>query len=231
MRFFTFVILMLFFTGCGNTISELNSLSSSSDVEHSAWPKLVDTPVAPDGVLLPETGVQATQRLKNRTVAVQARSARAGSVVSVTAQLDERGRANLARDTLSNRTAVDSAALLARAGEIRRRTALSGAGFANADLAARATRQQSRNSLTEQPVNHRDLITKVRDARIMSSKPATPLSVTAVTQPSRQPGPVQPIFVDPIVPEPLRALDAPVVSTSFQERARLAQERAKKAGS
>ena len=111
--------------------------------------------------------------------------------------------------------------LLARGTESQSRSAVASVPAVDeADLLARADLLRQRSQIEVASVNETDLQARAELNRTRTSLPIPASTVTTSLD-----------AAGPRVPVPLRALDTPVVSSSFEERARRAQERAKRAGS
>lgn len=198
--------------GCGSTIGALDGLPAGPDLSDTPWPRLVDTPAAPEGRMIPAEGEQAKARLAQRRGEADARSARAQAVAPVSETLLARGEASRTRTDLPDRPTVNEADLVARAERLRARTQLANAPIAETDLLARAALLRERAALMANQSG--------QDATLAQST----LDQQRSTQPAFAAAPAGP--PQPRVPVPLRSLDTPVVSSDFEERARLARERA-----
>jgi len=219
--------------GCGGTFGAFDGLPASSDVSNVPWPRLVDTPEPPEERLTAGTGEQATERLNALRGQSEGRLARANQILPVTDSLLVRADANRSRPE-STVPPVDEAGLLARAEQLQARTAVAPHAVDDADLLARAAQVQARSQVASSDVNETDLLARaallrqrtaelgtVNEAELLAraigNRPATRTLATPVAQSSP---------TAPRPPVPLRPLDTPVVSSSFEERARLARERA-----
>jgi len=202
--------LLVCLAGCGSSIGALDGLPSGSDVSDVPWPRLVDTPEPPEERLTAGNGTLAEARLSERRGESAVRLARAGSVDPVSDSLLARGVANRTRP-IGAVSSVDEAALLARAERLQERSQIAPSDVDEADLLARAALIRQRASR----------LGSVDEASLAVG----PASIEQGSYNSRAPllsgGPAA-----PRAPVPLRPLDAPVVSSSFEERARLARERA-----
>lgn len=224
--------LLVGLVGC-NSFGAFEDLPPLSDTSNAAWPRLVDTPEPPEGRLLAGEGDRATERLSGLRGDSQARLARADQVPSVSDSLLARGDASRTRP-LSEAPPVDEAGLLARAAELQTRTSDAPSAVNDADLLARAARLQAQAEIASAPVDEADLQARAALLRQRTSDFATLNEADLLARAARnQQGftaPVAPIAqnapASPRPPAPLRPLDTPVVSSSFEERARLARERA-----
>lgn len=111
--------------------------------------------------------------------------------------------------------------LLTRGEASQSRSGIAAAPAVNeADLLARAEQVRLRSQTDVASINETDLQARAAQSRIRTALPVPASTVTSSLD-----------AVGPRLPAPLRPLETPVVSSSFEERARLAQERAKRAGS
>lgn len=113
------VAVLLGFAGCGSTIGALDGLPDGPDMSAVEWPRLVDTPEAPEARLTSGAGERAVQNLQAQQASAAARIARAEAVLPVSDALLQRSAASRARTAVPAAPAVDEAGLLARAQEIR----------------------------------------------------------------------------------------------------------------
>ena len=110
--------------------------------------------------------------------------------------------------------------LLSRGATSQSRSAVAAAPAVDeVGLLARADALRARTQIEVASVNEADLLNRASEIRARTSVPVPASTVTLSGDLS-----------GPRAPVPLRPLDAPVVSSSFEERARLAQQRAKQAG-
>jgi len=218
MRFAVFTVPILGLVGCGSTIGALDSLPTGPDVSGVAWPKLVDTPSLPEDRLNLETGERAAERLIRRKVQAGERLVSANATQPVSDALVIRGGENQNRVSDGTSLIVDDATLLARAARAQERSRVVDGNVDEAGLRARASRQTERYSLDRSAVDETDLV--ARAVRQIGRSDGNTLDATSGTTAAPTPR----------APVPLRPLDTPVVSSSFEERARQARLRASKAG-
>ncbi len=264
MRLNAYLIMIVGLSGCGSSITALDSLPKGPDVSSAEWPRLIDTPALPAEELLnTQTGERVIERLDRQGNEIEARRLRADSVLPVSEQLTARAIASRSRSDAAANPAVDEASLLARAAQSRESTRVTSAQFDERDLLARAARQRERNTDTAHFVDEDDLLARVarqqaRDADGTRFVNESDLLARAARQQQRTAGVTLPSDgVDlrarsqlnqtkssnvasissppkatdgPSAPRPLRPLESPVVSSSFEERARLALKRAADAG-
>ncbi len=219
-----YLCLLIGFAGCGNTIGALDSLPSGPDVSGVAWPLLVDTPEPPEERLMAGTGAQAITRLNARRTAVDGRLASAAALPPVSDVLLTRAESSRSRVSVGAGPAVNEADLLARAESLRQRTDLQSASaatqnFDEAALLARAERARQQSSLAFASAGEADLQNRANISGLRKNQPQAASAFDAASA-----------TFGPRAPVPLRPLDTPVVSNSFEQRARLAQARAKQAG-
>ena len=225
--------LLLGLVGCSGSFGAFDDLPPLSDNSDAPWPRLVDTPEAPEGRLVTGEGERATERLAALRGDSETRLARANQVLPVSDSLLARGEASQTRP-LNEAPPVDEAGLLARAAQLQSRTADVQPAVDDADLLARAARVRAQAQIASAPVNEADLQARAALLRQRTSDVAALNEADLLSRASRSQrgdtAPVAPIVqnapVAPRPPVPLRPLDTPVVSSSFEERARLARERA-----
>lgn len=207
-----------------------------------------------------QTGERVIERLDRQGNEVEARRLRADAIPPVSGQLLDRATVSRSRSDVASVPAVDEASLLARAAQLRDNAQATSVQFDERDLLARAARQRQRNSDVAHFVDENDLLARAarqqaRDADGARFVNENDLLARAARQQERTAGislssgdldlrarsqlnqtkasnVSQPSNAvdEPRAPRPLRPLEAPVVSSSFEERARLALQRAAEAG-
>lgn len=202
--------LLVGLAGCGSSIGALDGLPSGSDVSDVPWPRLVDTPEPPEARLTAGHGDRAAERLAQQRGAAADRQARAEAVAPVSETLVARGASNQARP-VGSVAPVNEADLLARAARLRANADIAPQPLEEADLLARAELLRARAGALGS-VNEPDLLARALRNRQSVGAPTSSLART--------------VPVSPRPPVPLRPLDTPVVSSDFENRARLARERA-----
>lgn len=225
--------LLVGLAGCGSTIGAFDGLPPASDVGDAPWPRLVDTPEAPEDRLIAGNGAVVEERLSVRRGSSEARQARADSVAPVSDSLLARGVASQSRPA-NVVPPVDEAALLERAARLQERTQRAPVDIDDSDLLARAARAEERTRVAPSEVNEVDLLGRAevlrQRAADVNAVNETELLARAGRSQQNANGAAVPVVsqspVAPRAPVPLRPLDTPVVSSSFEERARLARERA-----
>ena len=219
--------------GCSGSFGAFEDLPPLSDHSEAPWPRLVDTPEPPKGRLVAGDGERATERLNELRSQSQARTARADQVLPVSDSLLVRGEASQTRP-LNQVPPVDEVGLFARAAQLQARTTDAPPAVDDSDLLARAARLQAQAQFAAAPVDEAGLEARAALLRQRTSDLATVNEADLLSRSARnQQGfvaPVAPLVQTappaPRQPAPLRPLDTPVVSSSFEERARLARERA-----
>ena len=221
--------LLVGLVGCGSSFGAFDDVPTGNDVSAEPWPRLVDTPEPPEARLTAGTGEQATQRLSGLRSETEQRLARADAVQPVPDSLLARGEASRSRP-VNAIPSIDEAGLLARAAQLEARTAVPPPAVDDVDLLARAAQVQARAQSASSAVDETDLLARAALLRQRTSEQneigedsllARGAQAQATGASSGQSAPVL-----PRPPVPLRPLDVPVVTSSFEERARLARERA-----
>jgi len=225
--------LLIGLAGCGSTIGAFDGLPEGADVKNAPWPRLVDTPEPPEGRLTAGNGVRAFESLTSQRGQSEARLARADTVPPVSDSLLTRG-GNIQSRTENTAPPINEADLLTRAERLQARSELGASAVDEEDLLARAARLQARSGVAESTVIDTDLQARaeLQQRRTLQQLPVDEAGLLARTDHTRRnagPAPLTNVQAAPAVPRPpvpLRPLDTPVVSSSFEERARLARERA-----
>ncbi len=240
MRLNVYLIMIVGLSGCGSSIAALESLPAGPDVNSAEWPKLIDTPALPaEGLLSVRTGEHVIERLDRQGGEVEARRKRADAVLPVSEQLTARAIASRSRSDAVPIPSVDEASLLARAAQSHKNTQGTSVQVNERDLLARAVRQRARNVDNGFRVDESDLLARAarQRERTVNAAPADgkdDLRARSLLAQSKAGNiaPASPPANDasPRAPRPLRPLDSPVISSSFEERARRARLRASEAG-
>lgn len=240
MRLNAYLIVTVGLSGCGSSITALDSLPAGPDVSSAQWPRLIDTPALPAEELLSvQTGEQVIERLDRQGDEVESRRQRAEAILPVSEQLTARAIASRSRSDAAPLPAVDEASLLARAAQSRENTQGTSVQVNERDLLARAVLQRARNLDSGFRVDESDLLARAAEQRertinaaLADEKDDMRARSLLAQSKAGNIAPASPPANDasPHAPQPLRPLDSPVVSSSFEERARRARLRASEAG-
>jgi len=161
------VVCTVLLGGCGGEFARIDGLPATRDMTDVPWPRLVDTPAAPQDTLLPATGTAALAALNDTRRSVMTRAALPGPQRVAVAELGGRV-ARIRQQSAVREPGVDAGDLAARSARLAQGRAVPVTALSADELQARAGRITTMRARGADTVAAQDL--RLRGERVAAAR-------------------------------------------------------------